>query len=126
MLKEATVRFWAEDKRHKSDRTTIIDILKVTFFPDIVSEIVDFTFGSGNGRTGSEAEFTSAVILIIEVLFADDFGATLLKTSFAPIAWPPFHAWEKPACPFSGHIDLREILPAGRSQGSRKYIVSVV
>ena len=70
-------------------------------------------------------EFTSAIQLIIEAVFADDFISAVLKPAFAPIHLPPGNAGEKGAGVCSGIIDLTEIFPTGRSQGGSENVKSV-
>lgn len=38
------------------------------------------------------AEFAAAVLLIIEIILADNFKTTLLKSAFAPVLIPPVNA----------------------------------
>lgn len=61
-------------------------------------------------------EFTSAIQLIIEIIFLDDMQATFLQTVLAPVMVPPddFAIWRDHllAGPTSGFIDLVKRLPS--------------
>ena len=73
-------------------------------------------------------EFTSAIQLIIEVIFLDDLQATFLQAIFSPVTIPPYDCviwWDRlviihleclldlPASPETGLIYLVEGLPSG-------------
>ena len=62
-------------------------------------------------------EFTSAIQLIIEVIFLDDLQATFLQTVLAPVMVPPddFAIWRDDLLtgPAPGFIDLIKRFPSG-------------
>lgn len=78
-----------------------------------------------DGLRCGEAEFASAVQLVIESVLADDFVAPFLKSALPPVHIPPGDAREKAAGIGSGCIDLSKILPSGRSEGGGEHVEAV-
>lgn len=74
------------------------------------------SYGFARGRVptgGWNAEFTSAVELVVEAVLADDFVSALLEAAFAPVHVPPCHVGEEAACVEAGCVYLVEVFPAG-------------
>ena len=88
---------------------------------------MSYGFTHGRVPTGVwDAEFTSAVQLIIEAVLADDFVPALLETAFAPVHVPPCHVGEKAACVEAGCIHLVEVFPAGGGQCRREHVETML
>ena len=64
----------------------------------------------------SHAEFAAAVLLVVEIVLADYFKATLLKAALAPVVVPPDDTVCPVTSPPAGFVDLIEGLPSGGSQ----------
>lgn len=88
---------------------------------------MSYVFVCGRVPTGVwDAEFTSAVELIIEAVLADDFVASLLEAAFAPVHVPPCHAGEEAACVEAGGVYLVKVFPAGGGQCRREYVEAML
>lgn len=98
-----------------------------------------------------EGEFAAAVVLVVDVVFADETVTAILKAAFPPIFAPPSHSGcrldgfktkgltvscgggvvpqdfriDNRAGVAAGGINLREAFPSGRSQGGRQHRVVV-
>ena len=88
---------------------------------------MSYGFVCGRVLTGSgNAEFTSAVQLIIEAVLADDFVPALLEAAFAPVHVPPCHVGEEAACVEAGGVHLVEAFPAGGGQCRREDVETML
>lgn len=64
------------------------------------------------------AEFTSAITLVVEIIFLDDSDAAFAQSALAPILLPPLHIGIMGDGIVSGFIYLLQTLPAAGGQGS--------
>lgn len=88
---------------------------------------MSYGFIRGRVPTGVwDAEFTSAVELVVEAVLADDFVSAFLEAAFAPVHVPPCHAGEEAACVEAGGVYLVEVFPAGGGQCRREYIETML
>lgn len=85
---------------------------------------LSYSMLSARGCAG-QAEFTSAVELVVEAVLADDFVAPFLKSTLAPVHVPPCDAREQAARVGAGSIDLNEVFPPGCGEGGGKHVESV-
>lgn len=88
---------------------------------------MSYGFTHGRVPTGVwDAEFTSAVQLIIEVVLADDFVSALLEAAFAPVHVPPCNVGEEAASVEAGGVHLVEVFPAGGGKCRREYVETML
>mgnify|MGYP004426147451 FL=1 len=71
------------------------------------------------------AELASAVELVVETVFADDFITAFLQAALAPVHRPPGHGRKQSACIGPGSIDLIKVFPAGRGERRGQNIEAV-
>ena len=80
----------------------------------------------------SEGVFAAAVLLVVEVQFADELVAAVLEAAFAPVLTPPGDSDGREggvdgvASPAAGGIDLRQVFPAGRCKSGGEDGVAVL
>ena len=60
------------------------------------------------------AKLASAVLLVVEIVFAEELVATFLKSVLAPILWPEGSALHGFLGCKSGLVDLLQIFPTRR------------
>ena len=88
---------------------------------------MSYEFTRGRVLTGGgDAEFTSAVQLIVEAVLADDFVSALLEAAFAPVHVPPCHVGEEAASVEAGGVHLVEVFPAGGGKCRREYVETML
>lgn len=88
---------------------------------------MSYGFTRGRVPTGVwDAEFTSAVQLIVEAVLADDFVPAFLEAAFAPVHVPPCHVGEEAACVEAGGVHLVEVFPAGGGQCRREDVETML
>ena len=64
-----------------------------------------------------DAEFAAAVLLVVEVVFAEELVAAVLESSFPPVLCPEGGAWDGLLGGESCLADLLEAFPAGGGEG---------
>ena len=88
---------------------------------------MSYGFTRGRVPTGVwDAEFTSAVELVVEAVLADNFVSVLLEAAFAPVHVPPCNVGEEAASVEAGGVHLVEVFPAGGGKCRREYIETML
>lgn len=67
------------------------------------------------------AEFTAAILLVVEVILFQQLVAPLLEPAFPPILFPEEGIRIERGGTASGFIDLLQAFPARRGEGSGEY-----
>ena len=69
-----------------------------------------------HGRGRGEAELTSTVELVIEIMDVQQFISSHLQPTFSPVLFPPSHVGAVADGDMASHVYLVDVLPPGGSK----------